>query len=184
MQKFRQTGESWRIYGLTYPTFVFSSASSFLVLLIVLLRYLAIKNPMSFESSHIKYGKIGSAMIFSFCFIVPSITFVLTAPSIYDQKLYTVFNMIVFHIIYTIPITGTLIMYGMLIYALRNKKHVAETTAMRLKSMANMSQGIVIGLVVCNVPLILWTQVYLVKMMQCKKEEFINSAFGVKVFVK
>ena len=56
---------------------------------------------------------------------------------------------------------------------------MAEATTMRLKSMANMSQGIVIGLVVCNVPLIVWTQIYLVKLMQCKKEEFISSAFGV-----
>ena len=135
---------------------------------------------MSFETSHIKYGRIGSATILGYCLLIPSFTFVLTAPSIYDQQLYTLANMIQFHLIYTIPITGTLIMYGLLIYALKKKKRVSEAVNLRLKAMARMTQGIVIGLVVCNVPLILWTQVYLVKMMQCKKEEFINSGFGVK----
>ena len=135
---------------------------------------------MSFETSHIKYGRIGSATILGYCLLIPSFTFVLTAPSIYDQKLYTLANMVQFHLIYTIPITGTLIMYGLLIYALKKKKRVSEAVNLRLKAMARMTQGIVIGLVVCNVPLILWTQVYLVKMMQCKKDEFINSGFGVK----
>ena len=186
MQRFRDCGETWRIYGMTFPTLVLSSSSSFFVSLIVLLRLLAIRKPMGFENTHEKLSKIGSLIIWSFCLFVPSIVFVLTVPSIYDQRVYALAILIQCHVIYTVPIIATISMYVMLLRTLKKKTNsdMNEETRMRLTSMAKMTQGIVVGLIVCNVPLILWMQYWLVMLSQGNGDAVFESTFGVKIFAK
>ena len=45
-------GDFWIDYGMNFPAFVLSGSSSFFVALIVLLRLLQVKNPMSYETAH------------------------------------------------------------------------------------------------------------------------------------
>ena len=99
-------------------------------------------------------------------------------PSVYDENAYIIANGIQFHVIYTLPIIATVIMYGILLYTLKKKTDVSEATSMRLKSMSKMTQGVVVGLIVCNVPLILWVQYWIVMLKQGNSDAVFKSTFG------
>ena len=166
---------------MTYPTLVLSGSSSFLVSLIVFLRFLSIKRPIGFETTHKKVSHIGSILIWSFCLLVSSTIFVLTVPGIYHKNIYFVAIGVEVHVIYTFPIITTVIIYVILLYTLKQQSDTAmsEVTNRRLRSMANMTKGVVAGVIVCHVPLILWVH-YWLQGYQGNSDAVFKSTFGVK----
>ena len=128
---------------MTYPTLVLSSSSSFLVSLIVFLRFLSIKRPIGFENTHKRVSHIGSITIWSFCLLVPSTIFVLTVPGIYDPNIYFMAIGVQVHVIYTFPIVTTVIIYGILLYTLNKHSDTAmsEVTNRRLRSISRLMKS-------------------------------------------
>ena len=109
--------------------------------------------------------------------------FVLTVPGIYDPSIYFIAIGVQIHVIYTFPIITTVIIYGTLLYTLKKQSDTAmsEVTNRRLRSMANMTKGVVAGVIVCHVPLILWVHYWLVTLNQENSDAVFKSTFGVKM---
>ena len=59
---------------------------------------------------------------------------------------------------------------------------MSEVTNRRLRSMANMTKGVVAGVIVCHVPLILWVHYWLVMLNQGNGDAVFKSTFGVNMF--
>ena len=152
LQRYRDDHEVYRIKGTIVPIFVFTSSSSFFVALIVLLRLLMVKRPMSYERTHERVSRIGCIVIWVMSLALPSISFVISLPYFYNPKIYSIANLIESQALLTAPILLTVAIYVMLLCTLRPDTTAGDTTSIRMKALVKMTHGIVIGLVVCNVP--------------------------------
>ena len=154
----------------------------YFVALIVLLRLLIVKYPMDYEDKHETIGRISTISIWSLALIVPSIIFIISLPDIYTLDVWVRGRVVAFQLLQTFPLLCTTIMYAILLYILKKKTDVSEATNKKKKSMAKMIQGVVICLVICNLPMMLWILWWgemLKKGTEEAREVVFNTAFGV-----
>lgn len=146
---------------MSFPFVVFAGSSTCFVALIVLLRFLSIKNPMTYKTAHKKISRIGCIVIWCTSFLVPSIAFIFQLPSLFDPVVLTETTsyVIVGIVLGVFPTLLTIISYVASLYALKQKTVSSDQARKTIKSTSRMFGGIVIGLVVCNVPGILFTVV-------------------------
>ena len=85
----------------------------------------------------------------------------------------------VFFVVYAFPVIATVIIYGMLLYTLKKQTSITERTRKRTRSMSKMTQGVVIAVIVCNVPLMLWAQYWIVMRKQGNDEAVFETTIGV-----
>ena len=168
MDTLRKNGEGWKVYLMFLPSYVFLASSCCLVPLIVLLRLLAVKRPMNFKSAHAKFSCIGSVIVWAVSLFVFLIPFVIC---IYDKNeinmVCTISHNVASHLLNTLPILATVIIYFILIWTLKHKTDTAATgTSLKKRSLAKMTKGIVVCLVACNLPYIALQQYVLVFYLQ------------------
>ena len=180
LKQYKDCGESWKTAGVTFPLRVLTGSSSYLVLLIVLLRLLAVKRPMDYELTHKKVSHIGCMLIWTISLLLPLLDFLLTLPSVYNSKVYGAAAGFQFLVFFIGPTISTVIIYGLLLCTLTPETTINEATASRMKGMAKMTRGIVIGLLVCNVPGIIFNIYLIMTVLQGREYETFNSPVAVR----
>ena len=130
---------------------------------------------------------IGCIVIWSLSLLLPAITFIISLPYFYDPHLYNVFHILDAQVLMTAPILLTLAMYGTLLCTLNQQTTANSTnaeTSNQMKGLAKMTHGIVIGLVVCNVPGLAF-MIYLGTVaQQGKMEAFFKSNIAVWINIQ
>ena len=161
----RNNGEQWKINVASLFSYIFQYTSCYLVLLIVGLRLSIVKNPIDFDSFHKKITKWACMFIWVFAlglnalcsFVPPSNP---KDPENVAENILT-FENIRCHVGVTLPIFfSILVIVYLRIYLERsafsarnelNKKEQKTKT-----SFQKLINGLVIWLIVCNVPFIAW----------------------------
>ena len=142
---------------------------------------------MSYEDKHEKVGRISTISIWSLSLIVPSIIFIVSLPDMYSLEVWIGMRIFGFQVLQTIPLFSTTVMYVRLLYILKKTKDVNEATNKKKKSMAKMIQGVVICLVICNLPTMIWI-LWWGEMLKQGTEEarrvVFDTAFGVHNITK
>ena len=163
------------------PIWMLQGASCYFVALIVLFRLMSVKNPMTFRtglpttSKYKKLSNIISVTIGLVLLLISLIGFILSFNSSYNKTPYIICKVSAFHIFFTLPILSTLIMYGVLLCALKQNADTISTQLRETKDfMAKLTKGVVICLIVCNMPYIIWAQYLAVK--------YPNGDFAANVF--
>ena len=147
---------------------IVSSSSCLHVAFLVLLRVLAVTKPLGYEDIHKKLRHIilGTIWILSICVcILPVIS-----ERFHVEWLYTFSRGLVLHGLHTVPIIAIIILYVIFFYTIH--KSVASTNqelrtsgiqmrTSRFRAMAKsrqmkMMKGVVVCLVVCYVPYLIW----------------------------
>ena len=157
LEKNRDCDEQWRNTLTITPVVATASTSSYFVALIVLLRLLMIKQPMNFESVHAVVTRIGCITIWMMVLVICSIKFILSLPSISARSVYSAFESIEHYGLLTAPIVLTVIIYVMLLCTLDPQTAAGSATGTQMRELVKMTYGVVIGLVVFNVPGLLYT---------------------------
>ena len=149
--------------ALQFPVYVLQGASCYLVALIVLLRLLSLKQISSTTLERL--SNIISVAVWITLLLISSIGFAL---NYVHQKIFVVYRGIAFHIFFSLPILSSVIMYGVLLYRLKQETraistqlrdlHIDTSTDNMYASTAKLTKGVVICMLVCNVPFILWMQ--------------------------
>ena len=136
-----------------------------------------VTHPMTYESIHKAMSRIGCILIWVVSFLLPTIAFILSLPDLYDPNMYSTVVAIEVHALLTVPILLTVLIYVVLLctvhrHAAANKR-TSNATSIRMRALAKMTHGIVIGLIVCNVPGLIFFA-YFTKMIEAGK---INDVF-------
>ena len=162
LAKYRGCDQVWIIAGISVPVNAFGASSSYLVALIVLLRLLMIKRPMNFQSSHKSVSRIGCIVIWVVSLLIPLTKFIVSLPVLYNAIIVDIFSAIQNYGLITAPILLTALLYGMLLCYLKTQRRAHRNTSLdyqndqqiirRMKALAKMTHGVVAGLIVCNVP--------------------------------
>ena len=154
-RKLAKDNEDWKLYGIVFPSYALSSSSCYFVALIVFLRLYAIKQPMNYKTAHKTIGRISSILIWTFSSFASLLVFILSLPSFHTPNIHILF-VTVFHLFHSLPILLTVILYAMLLYTIKQETDIRHTPYTTKRSFAKMTQGVVICLIICNVPYILW----------------------------
>ena len=123
--------------------------------------------------------------------------FVLSLPYFFVLNLWIGCHVVAFHVLFSLPIILTTLLYIMLVYTLKKKvantkitnsitNNCSNTTDHRKKSMAKVIQGVVICLIVCNLPMMAWVQWWGAMLQKGTKEaseEVFGTEFGVRIIV-
>ena len=147
--------------------------------LIVFLRLLAAKRPLNYQNLHEKIGTVGSIIIWVVPVVVNTPILITTLPGLYEIKVVGITSITLFHVTHTAPIFATIIIYALLVYTLKQTHGDSEASITMKKSMAKMIQGIVVCLVVLNVPYIVWVQHISVLLFQDRIGEAFTTSSGV-----
>ena len=161
MEEVREAGGTWRISGLLFPGQLLIASSCYFVALVVLLRLLAITQPIGYDTLHQKIGIIGSIAIWVFSLLLNLIPMIISLPPYFEGSLYNSAHLWVFRLCSSVPVLLTLFLYGLLLYKVKqigggHDTSTSQLVKRQLAQMANMIQGIVIWVVICNVPYIAW----------------------------
>ena len=138
-----------REFGVLLPFMVFGCTSAYLIVLIVLLRLLSIKRPMKFDTVHKQISRIGCPIIWAYSLIAPTIVVALSTCSFFDPR---AAFLAVYQIGGTIPVLLTIIIQTILLCTLRKTTTMSDVTGRHIKAMENMTKGMVIALIIFNVP--------------------------------
>ena len=170
--------------ALLFPVYVLQGASCYLVALIVLLRLLSLKQTSGTTLERL--SNVISISIWITLLLISSIGFGL---SFVHHKTFVIYRGIAFHIFFSLPILSTIIMYGVLLYKLKQETRTISTQLRDLRidtstdniytSTAKLTKGVVICMLVCNVPFILWMQ-YLGVKYQKGGLSFAANVFSTK----
>ena len=188
LDKHRECEELWRISIMKFPAGSFIGTSSLLVALIVFLRLLMVRHPMSYQRAHKPISRIGCTVAWAFPLLVSSTKLVVSLPSLYDFNLYNTFCMVVNYGLLVAPIMLTALVYVMLLCSLRQKSilnelvvgtSIADATNKRLKHLAKMTRGVVVGLIVCNVPGLAYSSYLVYRIWQEKSDKVFTWTFAV-----
>ena len=128
---------------------VFGCTSAYLIVLIVLLRLLSIKRPMKFDTAHKQISRIGCPIIWAYSLIAPTIVVALSTCSFFDPR---AAFLAVYQIGGTIPDLLTIIIQTILLWTLRKTTTLSDEVDRRIKLMEKMITGMVIALIIFNVP--------------------------------
>ena len=150
--KYRECDQVWRLAGMAWPGNSLCGTSSLLVALIVLLRLLMVKQPTNYRSIHKAASRIGCIFVWVFPLGVSSIKFIISLPPLYDANIYRPFLVIENFTIVTAPILLTVLLYAILLCSLNPQSSMNQATIARVNALAKMTRGVVVGLLVCNVP--------------------------------
>ena len=179
LDKYRKCDEVWRIAVIKFPACSISGTSSLLVALIVFLRLLMVRHPTSYESVLKPLSRIGCIVAWALPLLVSSTMFIVSLPPLYDINIYNTFVAIVNYGLLAAPILLTVVIYVMLLWSLNQQTSIAEATNTQMKALAKMTRGVVAGLIVCNVPGMLYLA-YLVTMIgQGKGDDVFTSNIAV-----
>ena len=146
---------------------VFTGCGFYFVALIVFLRLLAVRHPTNFEQPHEKVSRRGSRIIWAFVSIKNLFPFILKMLNYYKftdrPKLYNYVHVTAFHITRTVPMLLTIVLYIMLVCTLNQKNPTNAAVSRRKRDLYRMVKGVVICMVVFNVPYIaLWQYAHVV----------------------
>ena len=177
--KYRECGEVWRLAGMAWPGWSLSGTSSSLVALIVLLRLIMVKRPMSYRSIHKAVSRIGCIFVWMFPVLVSSTKFILSLPPLYDVNVFRPFVMVENFVIVMAPILLTVFLYIILLCSLNPQSAITEGTITRMKALAKMTRGVVVGLIVCNVPGLAYWSYLVYTIWRGKSDEVFTSPFKV-----
>ena len=192
MQRMRKNVENWGVFklnGILFFSNVCTGSSCYFVALVVFLRLLTVKRPASYESMHEKLSRFGSFTIWGFSLVVWSLPLIASCPSVYDRNLYLATNFISFHVTHTIPILATVIMYFVLLWVLKKTPELSSSSSKKKKQLMTMVRGVVVGLLICNLPYIAWVGYIGAKAKDPVKgdkefEKVFTTGFGVKLIFK
>ena len=149
--------DQWRNTLTIAPVMASASTSSYFVALIVLLRLLMIKRPMDFEDVHKVVTRIGCITIWVVVLLICLITFLVSLPSVSDRNVHIAFIAIEQYGLLGAPILLTVIFYVMLLCTLDPQTAASSGTGEKMRELVKMTYGVVIGLLVFNVPGLLYT---------------------------
>ena len=103
-------------------------------------------HPLSYQHVHILTSRICCIVAWVVPLFMSSTYFVVSLPGLYDLDTYITFVTIGKHGLVTAPFLLTVLLYAILLCSLNQEANLL------VKSFAKMTHGIVIGLIVCNVP--------------------------------
>ena len=142
---------------------------------------------MNYTTKHERIERIGRITIWVVSVIIPALIFLLSLPYFYDVDLWVGCRIVGFHALFTLPILSTIVMYFMLVYTLKKKMEKTEITNVitntcnntrnQMKNMTRMTRGVVICLLICNLPMMAWAQWWGL-MLQKGTEEAMKEVFG------
>ena len=179
MARIRRANENWRLTGLLLPGTVLTSSSCFFAALIVIHRLLVVKKPLSYYTAHDKIGHIGSILIWSFSLLVNLCPLIVSIPSNFEIPLYGNTHIWAIRISHSFPILLTLIMYGLLLRALKQETNADDSMNMIKENLAKMIRGVVLFVVICNVPYVAWFEYLIAMLNQGRTDEIFNTNIGV-----
>ena len=160
LEKNRICNQQWRNTLTIAPLMASASTSSYFVALIVLLRFLMIKRPMYFEDVHKVVTRVGCITIWVVVLLICFITFLVSLPSVSDRSVYRILNTYIENIgLLGAPMLLTVIFYAMLLCTLNPETAVSSATSVQMRELVKMTYGIVIGLLVFNVPGLIYTAI-------------------------
>ena len=121
--------------------------------------------------------------------------FVVSLPYFYVLNLWIGCHVVAFHVLFSLPIIATIVLYVMLVYTLTKEmdntkitnsitNSCSDTSDRRKKSMAKVIQGVVICLIICNLPMLAWVQWWgamLQKGTAEARKEVFGTEFGVRI---
>ena len=135
-----------------FPFMALGGSSSYFVTVIVLLRLLTITKPIGYEAAHKKLSRIACPFIWIFSLLLPTIVLIFSLPSIFDASVFHIVMQLSMHLLGSVPMVSTLVIYGILLYTLKKTKSQTATTSKRMKSLENMTHGVIAALVILNAP--------------------------------
>ena len=184
LEKYRLCNERWRITGMNFFTHVFTGSGSLLVCLIVLLRLLMVRKPTNYEGIHESMSRTGCILIWVVSLLLPTIAFVLSLPDIYDPDIFNTMVNIEVHALLTVPILLTVLIYAVLLWTVHRhagtESRVSNATRIRMRAFAKMTHGIVIGLIVCNVPGLMFFAYFTKMIEEGKTNDVYKSLLAVR----
>ena len=169
---------------LVVPVYVLQGSSCYLVALIVFLRLLAVKHPVTYSTTHKRLSNIISVTIWIALSLIASVSLMsnvfFNELKAIEEHTYLTIQGIAFTICFSLPILSTIIMYGVLLYNLRQK---TGTTSAKLhktkKATARLTKGVVTCLLVCNLPWVIWIQYTAIKYPRGFAANVFDTTFGV-----
>ena len=153
--KYEVCDQAWIITGISFPSWVFAASSSYFVALVVLLRLMMIRKPLSFEGTHKTVSIAGCIFIWVLSILVPSVQLIVSFPFLFDVDVYNTFIAIQTYGLLVAPITLTVFLYVMLQCSIKQRVALSDVATPQLKALSKMTHGIVAGLIICNVPALL-----------------------------
>ena len=193
-EELRGSGKQWKMDAIWLVVYVLQASSCYLVALIVYLRLLSVKHPLTFSTKHKRLSNIFSLIIWITLTLIGSVMFILSFlfnefNNIQEQT-YNIIKCITFNIFFSLPILLTIITYGVLLYTLKKRTsaistqlrdlHIDDTSTDTIyASTAKLTKRIVICLLLCNVPWILWIQYCGLKYPRGGAANVFDTIFGV-----
>ena len=136
--------------------FIFQCASCYFVFLIVLLRLIIIRNPLEFLSFHKRITKLSCALIWVFVIVLNVLISSSSLLQVNGQTLqeFTRLALIYLrcHLGVTLPVVGSIVVNIYLSIYLKKKDKTPE-----IRKFQKLINGLVIWMIICNVPYIAWT---------------------------
>ena len=179
LERYRHCGEAWRIVGVYFFPHALTGSSSYLVTLIVLFRLLMVTQPLRYESVHEAMSRIGCITIWVLSLLLPAISLITSLPYFYDPNIYSAVIDIAVYGLVTVPILLTVIIYAILLFTVKRKRiegnRLSHSTSKRMRALAKMTHGIVIGLIVCNVPGLLFMAYFTITMEHGNIDDIFKS---------
>ena len=157
----------WRIEGLTFIPNILETTSILHVTLLVLLRLLAVTDPMKYKEAHIKSRHKSILVIWLTSIIVRLIALISQK---YHTKAFFYYRYFLLHMFHTIPIIMIVIMYVTLIMTLKKRSTALITMTEQSQQLSQsinrkmeiVVKRIVVSLLICYVPFLSWEQYYMV----------------------
>ena len=131
--------------------FIFQCASCYFVFFIVLLRLVIIRNPLEFVPFHKKVTKLSCALIWVFVIVL---NVLISSSSLLQVNEFTRLALIYLrcHLCVTLPVIGSIVVNIYLSIYLKKKDKTPE-----IRKFQKLINGLVIWMIICNVPYIAWT---------------------------
>ena len=183
-EEFKRAGKQWKVDAILFPVYVLQGSSCYLVGLVVLLRLLSVKHPMTFSTTHKKLSKVISVTIWIALSVIFAVMLILSflyhKLNAIQEQAYVIVGIIAFHIYFSLPILSTIVMYGALLYTVGQKKGTISTQLQETKkSTAYLTKWVVICLLVCNIPWMLWVFYVGLKYPSGGAANVFDTTFGV-----
>ena len=142
--------EEWRMRFVFICFFIFQCASCYFVFFIVLLRLVIIRNPLEFVPFHKKVTRLSCALIWVFVIVL---NVLISSTSLLPVNEITTLALIYLrcHLGITIPVIGSIVVNIYLSLYLKKKDKTPE-----IRKFQNLINGLVIWMIICNVPYIAW----------------------------
>ena len=156
-----QKEQAWIVAIVRFFFFTFQCASCYFVLLIVILRMSIVRNPLEFDKIHEKITNPSCIVIWCIVVILNAMPVLMGSPAVVQEiSKRTLTYTMVLHLGVTLPLL--LAIFCNLFLSLYLTKSVITASSFskqeekRRKAFQKLINGLVIWLIVCNVPYIIW----------------------------